>query len=112
MAKGLRAKSEKRKRSEKRKKMDAHDTLRNERLAKKMEDELASNIIQMETETHGMKPLVPLKDEKMKESPAKVALVTEMEVEPIGKVDLSKAKGGGVQKKKVVRGRDQKKKRL
>jgi hypothetical protein len=47
MAKGLRAKSEKRKRSEKRKKMDAHDTLRNERLAKKMEDELASNIIQM-----------------------------------------------------------------
>jgi hypothetical protein len=47
MAKGLRAKSEKRKRSEKRKKMDAHDTLRNERLAKKMEEELASNIIQM-----------------------------------------------------------------
>lgn len=47
MAKGLRAKSEKRKRAEKRKKMDVHDTLRNERLAKKMEEELASNIIQM-----------------------------------------------------------------
>lgn len=47
MAKGLRAKSEKRKRAEKRKKMDAHDILRNERLAKKMEEELASNIIQM-----------------------------------------------------------------
>lgn len=60
-----------------------------------------------------MKPLVPLKDEKMKESPAKkVALVTEMEVEAIGKVDLSKPKAGGVQKKKVVRVLDQKKKRL
>lgn len=47
MAKGLRAKSEKRKRAEKRKKMDAHDVLRNERLAKKMEEELATNIIQM-----------------------------------------------------------------
>ena len=58
-----------------------------------------------------MKPLVPLKDEKMKDTTTKASLVTEMEVEPVGKIDLSKVKGGGVQKKKVVRGRDQKKKR-